>query len=319
MEQGGGHNNFLKACPEASLADFRDTMSSGVSIAKGPNTDAKASPTVLGMLKGQRVVQIKHGAVCKYRGANLDGYFLKVNNISQSKDGRVQLLVEFLWYGWKPDSGGMRIVTDPGNFVEYDDFDGYVIAELGRPRVGAEIKFSAGLENILEDVAKSQAWSENQEKGPGSNEFQITRERHEIAEDLYLKLVLRVDIEQSLIKVFAYPPPLLPQDLGKLAAAKVLTHELNICAYSGHFEILENPLEIRFRNVVDVSSLESRAELLRVANNLIVTAEDAFAYPERIKAISALSSDKDIDEIIDIFYNRPDEFPPAVWEDRTVF
>ena len=317
-ETRSSYDDFIKAHWGVSLAHFSDIMSTGVSTAKGPNTDAKASPTKLGVLRGQRAVQIKHGAGCRYRGANLDGYFLKVNNISQAKDGRVQLLVEFLWFGWKPDSGGMRIIIDPEYFVEYDDFDGYVVAELGRPKIGSERRFSP-LKNILEDVARNQSWSENQEKGPGSNEFQITRERHEIAGDLHLKLVLRVDIEQSLIKVFAYPPPLLPNELGKLAAAKILAHELTCCTYSGHFEILEDPLEIRFRNVVDVSSLGSRSELLHAFNNLIATAEDAFAYPERIKAISALRLDKDIDEIIDILYNRPDEFPPAIWEDRTVF
>ena len=105
-----------------------------IAVEKGdsPNTDAKAEPSLLGLVQDSTVVYVKQGTNCKYRGANLEGHYFKLNNLKTLEDGKAELMLEFLWYKWKPKTSWGKVVSQRESFVLHKNFHGYAVAELGR-------------------------------------------------------------------------------------------------------------------------------------------------------------------------------------------
>lgn len=126
------YEEFLAQNAKAKRISFEMLKTIAVEKGDGPNADAKAEPSLLGLVNNSTVVYFKEGTSCKYRGANLEGQYFKLNNLKALEDGQVELILEFLWYKWKPRSSWGKIATQRESFVLHTNFHGYAVAELAR-------------------------------------------------------------------------------------------------------------------------------------------------------------------------------------------
>ena len=126
------YEEFLARNLNAKRISHDSLKARAVENGDGPNTDAKAKPSLLGLVQNATVVYLKKDTNCKYRGANLSENYFKVENLKMLEDGKVELYLEFLWYEWKPKTSWGKVVAEIESFSIHQDFNGYVVAELAR-------------------------------------------------------------------------------------------------------------------------------------------------------------------------------------------
>jgi hypothetical protein len=126
------YEKFLTRNAKAKRISYEMLKTIAVEKGDGPNTDAKAEPSLLGLVQDSTVVYFKEGTNCKYRGANLEGQYFKLDNLKTLEDGQVELMLEFLWYKWKPKTSWGRVVAGSESFLLHPNFNGYAVAELAR-------------------------------------------------------------------------------------------------------------------------------------------------------------------------------------------
>lgn len=124
------YEKFLTRNAKAKRISFEMLKTIAVEQGDGPNTDAKAEPSLLGLVQESTVVYFKEGTSSKYRGANLEGQYFKLDNLKILENGQVELMLEFLWYKWKPKTSWGKVVADRESFLLHPNFNGYAVAEL---------------------------------------------------------------------------------------------------------------------------------------------------------------------------------------------
>lgn len=94
--------------------------------------------------------------------------------------------------------------------------------------------------------------------------------------------------------------------------ATVLANAVNQRCKSGHFQVIENPLRLRFRHSIDFTDTDvdesTFNSLLDQGMHIMLT---ECSYAERIKAFNALDK-KDIDTILHLFHKQPQSLPPTM-------
>jgi len=126
------YEEFLARNSNAKRISISSLNALAVEKGLGPNTDAKAKPTLLGLVHNATVVYLKNDASCKYRGASLSGNYFKVEDLETLEGGEIELTLEFLWYKWKPKTSWGKVIAENRSFVIHQNFSGYVVAELAR-------------------------------------------------------------------------------------------------------------------------------------------------------------------------------------------
>ncbi len=217
------------------------------------------------------------------------------------------------------DSGkGLKIFKNVVLVASKGDEDDDVVAapSAGSGRQAESTGSEPSLKTLLYDFVKRECW-DVQIKNNKAEELEVVQPKHPIGEGIVAELRIRVDLSGALIKVFLYPDIGLPKK--GLADAAILANEISQCMPTGHIEIQESAPHIRFRHVIDVEKISSSDVLLMILNNAVAAAENAFSYPERLKAFAAIGRGEKINDIVNKFYNAPDSWPPLVYGGRIIY